>query len=232
MVIETMHRASGHQGLEIEMLNIEKLTELGGKLWEKGDKRRVYFNAPAVAAMIGLNIHYYGTGNISSANLNGEKISNSRARRMMDCNIYIDLVTGEVEGYGESEVFDMLKQKLAEIEESEMAEKPELEVAVYQPEGILAVGADIEAAVIAAGYAMSEIEDFNGGSYNLNDETGRGPAVDMLHTRRVTADAEAAAGASAKIRYITPELAELVRTQGGDVAFDIRDDGVLDVWQD
>ncbi len=119
-----------------------------------------------------------------------------------------------------------------EIEMLNTEQQIELQVAVYQSEGILSVGNDIESAVTAAGYAVSEVEDFNGGSYNFNDETGRGPVVDMLHTRRVTADAEAAAGASAKIRYITPELAELVRTQGGDVAFDIRDDGVLDVWQD
>lgn len=55
---------------------IEKIANI----WEKYGKKRAYFN---FESLIGLNLNYYGTGNISSASLNGEKISNSEARRLV-----------------------------------------------------------------------------------------------------------------------------------------------------
>lgn len=61
--------------------SLEQLQAAGGKLWEKNGMRRVYFND--LAALIGLEITLYGTGNIQSARHNGEKISNSEAARML-----------------------------------------------------------------------------------------------------------------------------------------------------
>lgn len=63
------------------MYSIEQLEKVGGKLWEKGAMRRVYFND--LAALIDLEVEKYGTGNISGARHNGEKISNAEAGRIL-----------------------------------------------------------------------------------------------------------------------------------------------------
>jgi hypothetical protein len=59
----------------------QSLVAIGGKLWERDDKRRVYFND--LAEFLGLEVNRYNTGNVSSATLNGDKISNSQATRML-----------------------------------------------------------------------------------------------------------------------------------------------------
>jgi hypothetical protein len=58
-------------------MNIETLQKIGGSEWKKGDIHRVYFND--LADLFGLECSRYGTGNISSATLCGEEISNSLA---------------------------------------------------------------------------------------------------------------------------------------------------------
>lgn len=67
------------------------LTKLGGRLWEKGSMRRIYFND--LERWMGLTISRYNTGNISGARLNGERISNSQARRMLNAidKLWFDL---------------------------------------------------------------------------------------------------------------------------------------------
>ena len=70
---------------------IGKLTEKGGKLWEKGSMKRIYFNASAW----GLEVNHYNTGNISSATINGERISNSEAARCENVKIWYDLQDGK-----------------------------------------------------------------------------------------------------------------------------------------
>lgn len=60
---------------------LKALTAAGGTLWEKSGMRRIYFNN--LAALMGLSISYYKTGNISSARHNGERISNGAAGRML-----------------------------------------------------------------------------------------------------------------------------------------------------
>lgn len=77
---------------------LEQLIALGGNLWEKGSMRRVYFNN--VPAMIGLSYSTYNTGNISSASLNGTRISNSECGRILRSigKIYWDLDTGKIHG--------------------------------------------------------------------------------------------------------------------------------------
>lgn len=51
---------------------------MGGRLWEKGDKRQVYFNDTGEWG--GFRCGYYKTGNIMWAELDGEVISNSLGR--------------------------------------------------------------------------------------------------------------------------------------------------------
>lgn len=67
------------------------LTKIGGRLWEKGSMRRIYFND--LEQWMGLTINRYNTGNISSARVNGERISNSQARRMLNAidKLWFDL---------------------------------------------------------------------------------------------------------------------------------------------
>lgn len=59
----------------------EKLAiSAGGKLWTGSSARRVYFNLSLQE--IGLRVDRYNTGNIASAGLNGESISNTRANEI------------------------------------------------------------------------------------------------------------------------------------------------------
>jgi hypothetical protein len=60
-----------------------KLIKAGGKEWQKGDKHRIYFNTRETSEAIGLKVDFYKTGNVSSATINGDHISNSRARGIL-----------------------------------------------------------------------------------------------------------------------------------------------------
>lgn len=51
-----------------------------GNEWKAGDKHRIYINK--LEELYGFDANYYGTGNISSATLDGEQISNSKARKI------------------------------------------------------------------------------------------------------------------------------------------------------
>ena len=71
--------------------------KLGATVWEKGANKRLYFNT-AAEKIIGLEYSRYKSGNISSATLKGEVISNSEARRYLAAidGTYADLKTGEI----------------------------------------------------------------------------------------------------------------------------------------
>lgn len=64
----------------------EQITSIGGNLWERGTKRRVYLND--WPTLIGLDIERYNTGNIRHATLDGETISNSRAHKLLGAQVY------------------------------------------------------------------------------------------------------------------------------------------------
>ena len=73
-----------------------KLIELGLKVWERGDKRRIYINRQDFGKVFGLELGFYKTGNISSAFLNGEAISNSKAYKLIGYRTpYYDCVSGD-----------------------------------------------------------------------------------------------------------------------------------------
>lgn len=61
-------------------MDIEKLKKIGGSEWIKNEHHRIYFNN--LPELFGLTCSYYKTGNIFSATLDGEKISNGRAREI------------------------------------------------------------------------------------------------------------------------------------------------------
>lgn len=76
---------------------IEKLIELGAKRWSKAGKDRLYLN-DAGLKLAELDIDRYNTGNISSATMAGDKISNSKAGKIIPAvsQGYIDLESGKV----------------------------------------------------------------------------------------------------------------------------------------
>jgi len=64
-------------------MDIEKLKQLGGTEWIKDEHHRIYFNTDAIVKIINLELTFYNTGNISSARLDGEQISNSKANQLL-----------------------------------------------------------------------------------------------------------------------------------------------------
>jgi len=68
---------------------IAGLQAIGGNLWEKNGRSRVYMND--LVGLYGLEVSRYNTGNISSALLRGERISNSRATKIVGHLAYAKL---------------------------------------------------------------------------------------------------------------------------------------------
>lgn len=96
-------------------INFEKATNKGLARWTKGDKDRLYFN---IADNGVLDIDRYKSGSIRSAYLDGEKISNSRANRILATRAYLDIKTGEVivaSGDEHDLVADLFEKALAQI---------------------------------------------------------------------------------------------------------------------
>ena len=60
------------------MKNIELL-----KVWEKGEKKRAYLNNKAVATAIGMTYRAYKSGSVAEAYIDGEKISNNKAFKIL-----------------------------------------------------------------------------------------------------------------------------------------------------
>jgi hypothetical protein len=92
-----------------KMTNTEKkLYEIGGREWQKGSHHRIYFgNAKALKELIGLEVKYYKTGNVADAFLNGERISNSEARRILGTRGYYDVVAGEFKDFPYEIIMDL-----------------------------------------------------------------------------------------------------------------------------
>ncbi len=80
--------------------SIEQLVNAGGTEWEAHGRHRVYFdNLPT---LYGLELFRYGTGNISSARVDGDKISNTRARYIVSAlgmmKFFYDLADNQFHG--------------------------------------------------------------------------------------------------------------------------------------
>lgn len=69
----------------------QQITAIGGRDW-KG--RRVYLNE--VAELLGIEVAYYGSGNIRHASLDGQTISNTEAARLLGTKVYLDTTTGHL----------------------------------------------------------------------------------------------------------------------------------------
>jgi excisionase family DNA binding protein len=58
-----------------------QIRNIGGNLWERGNHRRVYLNN--WAALAGIHVTHYNSGNISYAEFNDEQISNNKAHKLL-----------------------------------------------------------------------------------------------------------------------------------------------------
>lgn len=83
----------------MELTKIEKhlIETCGGRLWEKDEKRRIYFND--VADRAGYEWGRYNTGNLSWVRYMGEKMSNRKGgielARVQRGKFWYDCTTGE-----------------------------------------------------------------------------------------------------------------------------------------
>lgn len=91
---------------------IAELTNKGFKRWQKGNMDRLYVNASA----LGLNCTYYNTGNVRSAEFQGNSISNCEARRMKAAKTYIDVPSGRV--YSDNYTLQQAVEELLNREEA------------------------------------------------------------------------------------------------------------------
>ncbi len=74
-------------------VNVEKLEERGWNRWTKAGYDRLYFNFDETKYA---DIDRYGTGNLCSVYIEGEKVSNSFARKMLSVKCFIDLKDGKM----------------------------------------------------------------------------------------------------------------------------------------
>jgi hypothetical protein len=64
----------------------QQIIAIGGRLWERDTRRRVYLNDwPSLA---GFEYSTYKTGNISSASLGGERLSNTKATALTTAKVW------------------------------------------------------------------------------------------------------------------------------------------------
>lgn len=82
-------------------ISLDELLKIGNE-WRAGAHHRVYFND--LCGLYGLETSHYGTGNIKSASLNGERISNSKARKLASMlnigKVWFDVASGEFHSSG------------------------------------------------------------------------------------------------------------------------------------
>ena len=111
--------------MKISAKMVEVLKEMGANEWHKGNYNRLYLNE-AVDALIGLETECYKSGNIKSAWIKGEPISNAEAGRIIErtCRAYIDLDTMELVSVNEL-LISAISEKEAEIAAEEAEEEVE-----------------------------------------------------------------------------------------------------------
>lgn len=88
--LSEVYEMEKQERLAAEKSTAEKLEDLGIAAWERDGMKRYYINDGQLEAVFGLSIGRYKTGNISSASLNGEGISNSKAYKLIGRGIWYD----------------------------------------------------------------------------------------------------------------------------------------------
>ena len=90
-------------------IDIDALEKKGFSRWTKGDMDRLYFSLEKSGA---LGLDYYKSGNLRSADLEGERISNAEACRLLAVKCFIDLKKGNklIVQYGREEAQDVVRE--------------------------------------------------------------------------------------------------------------------------
>lgn len=91
--LSEVYEMEKQERLAAEKPTAEKLEDLGIAAWERDGMKRYYINDDQLEAVFGLSVGRYKTGNISSASLNGEGISNSKAYKLIGRGIWYDANT-------------------------------------------------------------------------------------------------------------------------------------------
>jgi hypothetical protein len=91
---------------------ITRLVEAGGKEWTGGTNHRVYFKPQHI---LGLEVECYKTGSLRNVTLNGERISNSKAGRIINAFLYVNVITGEVVTTLDAEWAKMAREVIAAL---------------------------------------------------------------------------------------------------------------------
>ena len=96
---------------------VELLVSLGGREWSKGSHHRVYLTEEMTCQALGLVVTRYESGNVSSATLAGETISNGTARdllREID-GLYYDVTAAKFIGGRAGTVGRAMRERLASV---------------------------------------------------------------------------------------------------------------------
>lgn len=138
-------------------ITVEKLAKLGGKVWERGDFRRVYFNYEELAGFYGLRHDGW------KWTVDGEKVSNNTGSKISSelrgGKFWYDLNTGE---FGSKAMHENIVAKLIERITEAIEAEAEEDAAEAEAEGDVSgetteiateteAGADIRTAV---GYGL------------------------------------------------------------------------------
>lgn len=94
---------------------IAALEAIGGTRWQRDTMDRVYIND--LARWSGLEVVTYGTGNVRSARLDGEEISNTVARKLGAMlalgKVWYDLADDRLHARGiEQDEFDVISARI------------------------------------------------------------------------------------------------------------------------
>lgn len=72
---------------------ITRLVQAGGKEWTGGTNHRIYFKPQNI---LGMEVECYKSGSLRNVTLAGERVSNSKAGKIINAKLYVDVATGEV----------------------------------------------------------------------------------------------------------------------------------------
>jgi hypothetical protein len=111
----------------------EKLVKIGGKLWEKGNLKRVYFNETALKTFYGYKYNSFGH------TVDGAKISSSNgcyiSRTLANAKFWFDLNTGEFASKGlkedmQDKIVKCIMDAADVVDETEVSETVEADTPV------------------------------------------------------------------------------------------------------
>lgn len=74
--------------MSTDRYTVDQIVAIGGNAWSRNGVERVYLND--WPAMVGLDVNLYNSGNVRSALLDGELISNTKATRLTTAKVYLE----------------------------------------------------------------------------------------------------------------------------------------------